>query len=232
MGGRDLIMADFSWAPRELQPLLLYKDKGLKIKCAFEGCNGYRSTGGKGAILKSIEKFNGFSHLLYCRQHGGVRRKFTSDEVSQWPDGYKRCKTCLNLLPFSNFHKHKQALFGYATECKECRVISSKRQWKNARFETTIVQRSKFRAMKKNIPHNITEEDIIIPEYCPILGVKIEMKRNSKYGPSIDQIVPGKGYIKGNIQIISRRANYLKSNITPDEVDLLYRWFEDNDIFF
>lgn len=49
--------------------------------------------------------------------------------------------------------------------------------------------------------------------------------------PSLDKIIPEKGYIKGNIAIISMRANQLKSNATLAELEKLLVWMrkqEDN----
>ena len=57
-------------------------------------------------------------------------------------------------------------------------------------------------------------EDIVIPEKCPVFLVPIEV-------PSIDRIDPSKGYIPGNVRIISMRANMLKSDATLEEMDLI-----------
>jgi hypothetical protein len=67
-----------------------------------------------------------------------------------------------------------------------------------------------------------------IPDHCPILGIPLnyEGRRDgsvegfgrSDDSPSIDQIIPGAGYFLGNIQILSWRANRIKSNATPDEL--------------
>jgi len=60
----------------------------------------------------------------------------------------------------------------------------------------------------------------IAPDYCPILGVKIDYTANDKrkYSASIDRIDSSKGYTKDNVQIISYLANLMKSNATPEEM--------------
>jgi hypothetical protein len=35
---------------------------------------------------------------------------------------------------------------------------------------------------------------------------------------SIDKIVPALGYVKGNVIIVSNRANIIKNNATPEEI--------------
>lgn len=71
----------------------------------------------------------------------------------------------------------------------------------------------KRRAELKGLEFNLTEEDIIIPDKCPILEVPLIIgdKDNYEYSPSIDRINNSKGYIKGNIQIISKKANSMKN---------------------
>lgn len=83
-----------------------------------------------------------------------------------------------------------------------------------------LLHRTKKRALQKELEFNISEEDIIIPEICPILEVPLVIgtSNNYEYSPSIDRIDNTKGYIKGNIQIISKKANSMKNSATLDEL--------------
>ena len=68
----------------------------------------------------------------------------------------------------------------------------------------------------------ITKEDIVIPDKCPLLGIDIIPKAKDRtHSPSLDRIDSQKGYIKGNVQIISNRANRIKSDATIEEIELL-----------
>ena len=96
----------------------------------------------------------------------------------------------------------------------------------NAISKTTeykMYARAKSRAKKNNLPFNIELDDIFIPERCPLLGIKIESTevRNSPNNPSLDKIIPEKGYIKGNVWVISNRANTLKNDATLQELKTL-----------
>ena len=78
---------------------------------------------------------------------------------------------------------------------------------------------AKERADKYGIDFNIDVEDIVIPEVCPVLGIPINISlgrgRRQPDSPSLDKFYPEKGYVKGNIQVISWRANRIKSDGTP-----------------
>lgn len=91
-----------------------------------------------------------------------------------------------------------------------------------------ILFNAKKNAKEKSLEFNLTEEDIVIPELCPVLGIPLQINvggsRNNS--PSIDRFDSSKGYVKGNINIISWRANDLKSNGTLEEFKGLVRWLE------
>ena len=81
----------------------------------------------------------------------------------------------------------------------------------------------KKRAKLKGLEFNLTLNDIPqIPDICPVLGIPIIPNDGTSTptdnSPSIDRIDNKKGYIKGNIRIISNRANRIKSDATIDEL--------------
>ena len=66
----------------------------------------------------------------------------------------------------------------------------------------------------------------IAPKKCPVFGVTLTKgdKTTHKWSPSADRIRPEKGYIKGNIQVISQFANVMKQNATPKELKQFAKW--------
>ena len=90
------------------------------------------------------------------------------------------------------------------------------------RYCENLIRVTKKRSIDNNLPFNITIDDIIIPDFCPILGIPI--KRADKYqsnnSPSIDKFVPDLGYVKGNVWIVSAKANRLKSNLNKEELTM------------
>lgn len=80
-----------------------------------------------------------------------------------------------------------------------------------------LLSYAKLRSKQKGLEFNLTKDDIVIPDVCPIMGVPFD-RTNKKFAPSIDRIVPDLGYIKGNIQVISTLANQMKWNSTREEL--------------
>lgn len=87
---------------------------------------------------------------------------------------------------------------------------------------------ARSRAKQQNIPFDLTADDIIIPEFCPILGLKLEIAsgKAEDNSPSLDKIIPSLGYVKGNICVISNRANRIKYNASLDELKKVVSFLE------
>lgn len=87
---------------------------------------------------------------------------------------------------------------------------------------------AKYRAKQKGIKFTIKREEIEVPTHCPILGIKLkynEGKRgDSTY--SLDRVDNSKGYVKGNVAVISWRANRLKNNLSPKEIKAVYQYLQ------
>ena len=92
--------------------------------------------------------------------------------------------------------------------------------------ERLMFYAAKRRAKKSNLPFDIAIDDVHIPEFCPILGLRLSLndggsKANS---PSLDRIIPELGYVKGNVQVISHKANTMKSDASVVELRMFAEW--------
>lgn len=95
------------------------------------------------------------------------------------------------------------------------------------------LNQAKRRAKSKGIEFNITRDDIIIPDSCPVLGIPIERSvggtnKASDTSPSIDRVDSNKGYTKDNICVISWRANRIKSDATLEELKAIVSYMEQH----
>lgn len=134
------------------------------------------------------------------------------------------------------YHRHKErlrevqrlrSLEDYTNPEKKNKKLSAQTRWRQNNPEKNILNRVKQRCKRGDIEFNLELSDIIIPEVCPVLDIKLiqagEIWDNS---PSIDRIDNSKGYIKGNIQIISMRANRIKCDASSQELRLLADYIE------
>lgn len=135
-----------------------------------------------------------------------------------WPENHRPCVSCGNMKNFSEFHAHKECKFGVNTVCKACRILISKQEWRDTMPEKKVWNRAKQRAKSRGIPFNIEMSDITIPEVCPVLGILLVVG-DTEAAPSIDRVIPALGYVKGNVNIISNRANRIKSDATKEELE-------------
>lgn len=101
---------------------------------------------------------------------------------------------------------------------KEQAEIDRKSRIKN--FTTPMLNAAKLRAKKKGLEFNLTKEDLVIPEICPILEVPFVYgtSKNYDYSPSLDRIDNSKGYTKDNVWIISNKANRMKNSSSLKEL--------------
>jgi hypothetical protein len=102
------------------------------------------------------------------------------------------------------------------------------KDWRNDEVRKSYLyqaMRAKFRSKKANatrLGYEFTVQfgDIEFPTHCPILGIQLDYfaeegwKDNS---PSFDRLDPKKDYCKGNVFVISMRANRIKNDGTAEE---------------
>lgn len=87
---------------------------------------------------------------------------------------------------------------------------------------------AKSRSKRYGIPFNLELSDIKIPQFCPVLGIELKkgIGKVSDSSPTIDRLDNTKGYTKGNILVVSFKANRLKSNASVEELEKVYKWVE------
>ncbi len=84
-----------------------------------------------------------------------------------------------------------------------------------------MLERARHRAKRKGIDCTIKVKDISIPPSCPVFGVPFVTGYRHPHNPSLDRIDNTRGYVPGNICVISNRANSLKVDATLEEIRLL-----------
>lgn len=108
------------------------------------------------------------------------------------------------------YEKNKDKVREYGKENRDAHTLSS----------------IKKRALNKGLPFDLELEDIANPGICPVLGISMERgtRLDSHNSPSVDRIAPSLGYVKGNVQVISKKANTMKLDATPEELRMFAKW--------
>lgn len=146
-----------------------------------------------------------------------------------------QCVNCNNFhifTDFSNTRKKDENGQNVRREvCKYCIYghIATGRDSKKMHLNAV-----RHRCKVKGMAFDLTLEDLEIPATCPILGIALLQKWGEGNGagvfnsPSVDKIIPSLGYVKGNVQIISNRANLMKTDASIDDICNLLKYMEAN----
>ncbi len=90
-------------------------------------------------------------------------------------------------------------------------------QWQKANPTRVMWLAARHRARRDGREFDIELGDVQIPELCPIFGTPME-------NPQLDRKDSTKGYVKGNVAVLSARANRLKSDATIEELEAIIRY--------
>lgn len=165
-----------------------------------------------------------------------------------------QCRLCYSIIKKNNYNpvvhherylKNRDAILAKEHARHENMRKNDPERWKaklaahkanmHKRYEANpseaLYRIAKGRAKRRGYEFTIELSDITVPDKCPVLGIALYSNRGkgtrqSDNSPTLDRVDNSKGYIKGNVQVISWKANQLKSNGTLDEFRALVKWLE------
>lgn len=144
----------------------------------------------------------------------------------------KKCEVCQSEFKDPTYNKNKKYC---SLKCQWASPVAkaASRKWASFRRKNnpvkSLLKGAKRRASKKNLEFNLNENDVHIPEYCPILGIKLSVNKHcvKSNSPSLDRKDNSKGYVKDNVHVISHRANCLKSDATKEELHKVIQYLTE-----
>lgn len=165
------------------------------------------------------------------------------------------------MKEYCEFYPHKLGIGGVANRCKPC-TIQKKKAEKNPEKQRAQSRRyyskpkgirsrnalkgkyrssdpvfymwkgAKDRAFRKCLDFTIEITDISVPEFCPVLGMRLTANQSRlsdrSYSMSLDRVDNTIGYVPGNVAVISNRANKIKRDASVQELEAIVAYMKAN----
>lgn len=159
------------------------------------------------------------------------RKKRNSERHKRWIEE-KRLNGTLDSFNKERYAKNKDNIKRKSKEHyrnnKE-RILQENKDYRRTKEGSInyLYKSAKSRSKKYNIIFNLELNDIVIPDMCPVLGIELVQGDGVSFdgSPTVDRIIPELGYTKGNIIVVSMKANRIKNNSTLDELKKVYEYY-------
>tara|TARA_R100000008_G_scaffold43143_1_gene24943 strand:- start:37 stop:618 length:582 start_codon:yes stop_codon:yes gene_type:complete len=173
-------------------------------------------------------------------------------EAQEYQKG-RVCSICKKHKPLSEFYNDKTSKHGLQYKCKSCKKeyhdnlcpfykwflpkrVPAQKRGIEFTIEPEDIPGVKIReVITKSRSNNgygsfsriwKSWEAVEYPKVCPVFGMELDWGMNGRQpnSPSLDRIDPTKGYVKGNVMLISDLANSMKQNATPEQLKQFSRY--------
>jgi hypothetical protein len=136
-------------------------------------------------------------------------------------------------VPCRNDPSHRSLRYTNNRKCVDCTrqraktpesIHRVKAAYAAMTHQEKMVSWAKYRHKNKGYPgtFDLTIDALAWPDHCPALGIRLryeaQQNRNADDAPTIDRKNPSLGYTRDNVQVISRKANRIKNDGTPEEI--------------
>jgi len=145
--------------------------------------------------------------------------------ISHWEAAMTARKTASQ----KNYRKHrkkhiKRAVAYHKKHRLACNI--SYRKWREANYPKTRWCALRVSCKSRKIPFDLEIEFFErVPARCPVFNIPISRDAiNRDHRPSIDRRIGELGYVYGNVRWISHRANRIKNDATPEELQALAKF--------
>ena len=156
------------------------------------------------------------------------------EKLSRKRDFGKLCSSC-NMKTIEKQHRHLRFKENKLTIAEHCKNTREKYKDTFTYRLRKLVEQAKARSKRNNLEFELTLDNVLdlYPEdnKCPVFKFDLSFNSNGRGGyrensPSIDRIDSNKGYTLDNVQIISTKANILKSNASLQDIEALYNFMK------
>lgn len=151
------------------------------------------------------------------------KAQFTPEEIRQRRNA-RRVRYQREMMQDPEYKAKQQAMWRswYARKGKE-KVLVSVRKWRAENPHRAMFADRKTRAKERGLEWTLEFEDFTWPTHCPALGIELDYGRKigrhpHDNSPSLDRLDNTRGYVKGNVLVVSQLANRIKSSSTPAQL--------------
>lgn len=165
----------------------------------------------------------------------GLKRYFTGVPCLRGHTVVRKTSSgACTLCAAAAYQKYIETPAGYAKKLTATKLWKTKNRarikvmhekWCNDNWLKLKFLHLRAAAKQRGHEFDLEQADLVYPEYCPALGIKLSYARrgDGRLGPapdspSVDRIDTAKGYIKGNVVVVSQLANSIKTSATPEQI--------------
>ena len=185
-------------------------------------------------FYKSKNRFS-----IWCKECFSAKRKDRYQQNSAAEKINAATNRKLNKEYYKEYNKN------YAIKNREAIRNNQRKRYRENPAKTTVYKKeyyiknreyllflkAKTRARKHSRDFNIELSDIILTSSCPVLLIPYDLTGKNRWlSPSLDRIDNSKGYVKGNVAVMSYRANSLKKDGTIEEFKKILSFLKSPDI--
>lgn len=154
-----------------------------------------------------------------------ARRSKTYHDDHKNDDEYLKKRRNRYWLSLEEYRRRNQK---YYSEHR-IEILSHNRNERKRNPAMTLMKEAKHRATKKNLKFDIQISDIILPTHCPIFGIPLSFStgRRMDNSYSLDRVDNTKGYIKGNVLVVSWKANRMKGDASIKDLERLVDFYRN-----
>lgn len=106
-------------------------------------------------------------------------------------------------------------------------------RWRRAKPENAVsyqITNARNRTKGRGLEFNLKLEDLLpLPTHCPVFGFPLNYQSDNSNDPtgfSLDRIDNDKGYVRGNVIVVSLKANKLKRDASLEDLRQLLAFYE------
>lgn len=182
-------------------------------------------TFGRLTIIEHRGKTTNGKHRWLCQCSCGTDKVLSQDLLLRTTNPIKSCSCLRNEKTAARNREREQS--GENNACyRHGQTVDGNSPVYN------MYQAAKQRAKRDSLAFDIKLQDIVIPEFCPVFPeIRLQSHKRSKgpkdSSPSLDKLIPEQGYTKGNVNVISWKANRIKHRATWQELQKVADWTKE-----